>query len=212
MNQRLFVTGISTEIGKTVISAILTRALKADYWKPVQSGDLYHTDSMKVAEWAQHSQLQVFPERFRLHTPASPHYAAEIDKVTINLNDFELPETEKSLIVEGAGGLLVPLNDQDTMLDLMAHLNIPVVLVSRNYLGSINHTLLSIEALKNRNIPIAGIVFNGPPTPSTEEIILKMSGLKVLFHLPELEAINQATISQAALVKKEEIIQKLSEK
>lgn len=190
----LFVTGIGTEIGKTVVSAILTQSLGADYWKPVQAGDLHHTDSMKVQAWTNHPNTTVHPEGFRLKTPMSPHAAAEIDQIHIRLEDFQLPQTDNTLIVEGAGGLLVPLNDQDCMIDLIQHLNLPVVLVSQNYLGSINHTLLSIEALKSRNIPIAALVFNGPKTPTTEQIIQKLSGIATVYYLAELSELNQNSI------------------
>lgn len=198
MAKQFFVSGISTEIGKTVVSSILVHALKADYWKPVQSGDLHQTDSMKAQEWGGHEAMVVHPEGFCLNTPASPHYSAEVDGVRIHLEDFKLPDTSNHLIVEGAGGLLVPLNDEDTILDLIDYLKIPVVLVSQNYLGSINHTLLSMEALQRRNIPIAGIVFNGPSTPSTERIIQKMTGVAVIFHLEELEEVNAASIQSRA--------------
>ena len=193
---QFFVSGISTEVGKTVCSALLVKALEADYWKPVQSGDLHHTDSMKVASW---NGLELPPPRFhpethRLTEPMSPHASADIDGVHIHLSDFQLPQTEAPLIVEGAGGLMVPLNEEDTILDLMAQLQLPVVLVSRNYLGSINHTLLSIAQLKQRQIPIAGLVFNGPVVPSTEQVIVKMTEVPVLFRIPELDHVSLSTI------------------
>ncbi|MEO0788756.1 MAG: dethiobiotin synthase, partial [Bacteroidota bacterium] len=122
-----FVSGIGTEVGKTVMSAILVKSLQADYWKPVQCGDLDYTDSHKVAEWAGATSDRIHRERHRLQLPASPHLAAERENLRINLSDFELPKTARPLIVEGAGGLLVPLNDQHTMLDLIAHLGIPVL-------------------------------------------------------------------------------------
>jgi dethiobiotin synthetase len=145
--KQLFVTGISTEVGKTVVSSILTEYLQADYWKPIQSGDLHLSDTMKVQSLVSNSKTVFHPERYRLQSPLSPHASAEIDGIQISLNDFELPQTENNLIVEGAGGLFVPLNEKDTVIDLIERLKLPVVLVSRNYLGSINHTMLSIEAL-----------------------------------------------------------------
>ena len=190
MQRGIFVSGIGTEIGKTVISAIITKALHADYWKPVQAGDLSWTDSMKVKAWTEGGKGVFHEEAFRLQTPASPHFAAEKDGIDIQLADFKLPYTDNFLVVEGAGGLMVPLNSADTIVDLIQHLDLAVVLVSRHYLGSINHTLLSIECLKQRGIPIAGIVFNGPATPSTSDIITEMSGEPVLFHLPELEVVD----------------------
>ena len=193
---QFFVSGISTEVGKTVCSALLVKALEADYWKPVQSGDLHHTDSMKVASWngLELPNPRFHPETHRLTEPMSPHASAAIDGVHIHLSDFQLPQTEAPLIVEGAGGLMVPLNEEDTILDLMAQLQLPVVLVSRNYLGSINHTLLSIAQLKQRKIPIAGLVFNGPVVPSTEQVIVKMTEVPVLFRIPELDHVSLSTI------------------
>ncbi|PHN01797.1 dethiobiotin synthase [Flavilitoribacter nigricans] len=198
MNKKYFVTGIGTEIGKTVVSAVLVRALQADYWKPVQSGDLHHTDTDKVSDWAGMSADRIHPEAYRLHLPMSPHASAEADGVAIRLDAFQLPETENDLIVEGAGGLMVPLNQEDCMIDLIARLNIPVVLVSRNYLGSINHTLLSIEALRSRNIPIAGLVFNGESVPTTESIITTMTGLECWFRIPELSEVSPEKIAELA--------------
>lgn len=193
---QFFVSGISTEVGKTVCSALLVKALEADYWKPVQSGDLHHTDSMKVASWngLELPNPRFHPETHRLTEPMSPHASAAIDGIHIQLSDFQLPQTEAPLIVEGAGGLMVPLNEEDTILDLMAQLQLPVVLVSRNYLGSINHTLLSIAQLKQRQIPIAGLVFNGPVVPSTEQVIEKMTEVPVLFRIPELDHVSLPSI------------------
>ena len=192
----LFVTGIDTEIGKTITSSILVQALNADYWKPVQAGDLDDTDSHKVERYT--SAVKIHPEGFRLNTPMSPHAAAAIDGVEISLDDFKIPETDNHLIIEGAGGLYVPLNGKDCVIDLIAKLQIPVVLVSKNYLGSINHTLLSINALKNRNIPIFGLIFNGKSTPTTEEVIERMTGVRILGRVEEMKEINQAEIAKAA--------------
>ena len=189
-----FVTGIGTEIGKTIVSAIVTEYLQADYWKPVQSGDLDWTDTMKVQALISNDRSVFHPERHRLQAPLSPHASAALDGVEIKLSDFTLPQTSNHLIVEGAGGLLVPLNEQDVMLDLIQQLQIPVILVSRNYLGSINHTLLSIEALKHRQIPIAGIVFNGEPNPASESFIEKNSQLPILFRLGNLDQITPEII------------------
>ena len=196
MKKQLFVTGIGTEIGKTVASATLVKKLGAAYWKPVQAGELDYTDTHKVQQW---TDCKSFSEVFALTQPMSPHAAARIDKVQIRLTDFELPRTENNLIVEGAGGLMVPINDTgDLIIDLIKHLNIPVVLVSQNYLGSINHTLLSIEALKTRNIPIYGILFNGEENLETQNYILEHSGLKCLGRLPQIETVNAAGIAKLA--------------
>ena len=153
---KLFVTGIGTDVGKTVISAVLTEKLGADYWKPVQAGDLDNSDTIKVKELVSNSQSVFHDESFRLNHPMSPHAAAQREGVEINLDDFKIPETANNLVIEGAGGLMVPLNDRDCLIDLIETLGAEVVLVSRNYLGSINHTLLSIEALKSRGIPVRG--------------------------------------------------------
>ncbi|MEL6659591.1 MAG: dethiobiotin synthase [Bacteroidota bacterium] len=199
-HKQFFVSGISTEVGKTVCSAILVSALQADYWKPVQSGDLHQTDSMRVASWngTSLSDSRFHPETYRLTEPMSPHASAAIDGVHIHLSDFQLPETKAPMIIEGAGGLLVPLNSKDTILDLMAQLQLPVILVSRNYLGSINHTLLSIAQLRQREIPIAGLVFNGPVTPTTESVIEQMTQIPVLFRIPELDHVSLPAIQELA--------------
>lgn len=196
--KRIFVTGIGTEVGKTVVSAILTEKLKADYWKPVQSGDLDYTDTMKVRNLVSNSSTIFHPEKYRLSQPLSPHAAAELDGVTIQLNDFEIPETNKHLIIEGAGGLLVPLNKQHMIGDLISYLRASVVLVSRNYLGSINHTLLTVQELRHRNIPVLGIVFNGESTPQTEAIIQYYTKLPILFRVQDEREINKQTVLKYA--------------
>ncbi|MGB0522901.1 MAG: dethiobiotin synthase [Flammeovirgaceae bacterium] len=192
--QQYIVAGIGTEVGKTVISAILVEKLQADYWKPVQAGDLDHTDTNKVSSWVSNTQSVFHRERYRLHTPMSPHAAAAIDGVSIQLSDFELPQTTNNLIVELAGGLMVPLNHQQLIVDLVAQLNLPVILVSNYYLGSINHTLLSIDLLKSRAIPIKGIIFNGTEVPTTKEVILDYSQLPHLGSIPQGETPNQEMI------------------
>ena len=193
---QFFVTGIGTEIGKTVVSSILTEYLQADYWKPVQSGDLHLTDTMKVQALVSNTKSYFHPERHRLNAPLSPHASAALDGVQIQLSDFTLPQTSNHLIVEGAGGLMVPLNDQDLMIDLIQQLGIPVILVSRNYLGSINHTVLSIEALQRRDIPIAGIVINGEPNPATETFIESRSALPILFRVGQFSEISKEEIQR----------------
>jgi dethiobiotin synthetase len=155
-----FVTGTDTDVGKTIVSALLTIALDGTYWKPIQSGrdERGQTDSDRLRGWG----ARVVPERFCLSQPLSPHLAAERDGVRIELADFELPRVDGPLIVEGAGGLLVPVNDRHLMIDLIGHLGLPVVLVARSGLGTINHTLLSIGALRRWGVPILGVVLNGP--------------------------------------------------
>lgn len=193
---KLFVTGIGTEVGKTVIAAILTEKLKADYWKPVQAGDLDYSDTMKVRALVSNSVSVFYEEGFRLNHPMSPHAAAERDGIEIRLGDFEMPQTENHLVIEGAGGLMVPLNDKDCVIDLIEGSGAEVVLVSRNYLGSINHTLLSIEALKSREIPVRGVIFNDEENTETESVILKMTGLKCLGRVGLLNELTQEAIAK----------------
>jgi dethiobiotin synthetase len=177
--RKLFVTGIGTDVGKTIASAILVEALQADYWKPIQAGDLDHSDSIKVSALLSNSKSHIFENSYKLNTPASPHYAAQLDGITIDLSQIKEPKTANHLVIEGAGGLLVPLNDTACIIDLIQK-DYEVILVSRHYLGSINHTLLSLEALKSRNIPCAGIIFSGDENPATEAIILSKSGVKCI--------------------------------
>jgi dethiobiotin synthetase len=192
--KRYFVTGIGTDVGKTVVSAILTEALEADFWKPIQAGDLQNSDMKKVVGLISNTNSKFHKEAYVLNSPMSPHAAARIDGITISLSEISIPETENNLIVEGAGGLMVPLNDKDLIIDLIAQMDIEVVLVSHNYLGSINHTLLSIEALKSRSIPIRGIIFNGDKNEETENYILSDSDLPCLGRIKQHEVINKEVI------------------
>lgn len=176
---KYFITGIGTDVGKTIASAIITEALEADYWKPIQAGDLDNSDSHKVKKYISNAKTTFHDNSYALNTPASPHLAANIDNVVINVENIKVPKTKNKLIIEGAGGLFVPLNEKDTIVDLIQP-DYKVIVVSRHYLGSINHTLLTIEALKNRNISIAGIIFNGDENSATEEIILSKTNCKFL--------------------------------
>ena len=181
---KLFITGISTDVGKTIASAIITEALQADYWKPVQAGDLEYSDSHKIRNYISNSTTTIHENSYRLHTPASPHLAARLDGITIDIQKIKEPETANHLVIEGAGGIFVPLNDTDCVLDLIRE-DYKVIVVSRHYLGSINHTLLTIEALQNRNVKVAGIVFSGNENPSSEEIILQKTGAAFLGRIEE---------------------------
>lgn len=196
MPKQFIIAGIGTEIGKTVCSAIITKALQADYWKPVQAGNLTDGDAYWVQQWV--PGTQVFPSTYALNHPLSPHTAAELDGVSIEIGAFSLPETANNLVVELAGGIMVPLNNEQTNLDLIQHLGLPVILVSKNYLGSINHTLLTYEILKSRNISMAGIIFNGPTNTSGEAFIIKHTGLPVMLRVNEESEINSRIINQYA--------------
>jgi dethiobiotin synthetase len=176
---KLFITGIGTDVGKTVASAIITEALEADYWKPVQAGDLGDSDSHKVKLYISNEKTRIFPNSYALNTPASPHLAAALDNITIQLNNIVEPLTDNHLVIEGAGGLFVPLNDKDTIADLIQP-DYKVIVVSRHYLGSINHTLLTLEVLKARGCHVAGIIFNGDAHTPTEEVILSKTGVAML--------------------------------
>jgi dethiobiotin synthetase len=198
MKKAYFVTGIGTEIGKTIVSAILVEKLDADYWKPIQSGELDNSDTIKVKNLISNSVSKFHSEAYQLTQPFSPHHSANLDGITISLDKINRPETAQTLIIEGAGGLMVPLNDKDLMIDLIRKLDIEVILVSKNYLGSINHTLLSVEALKSRNIAIKGIIFNGAKNEATEDVIVSLTGLAVIGRIPELDIINQESIKVAA--------------
>lgn len=196
-DQPLFVTGIGTGIGKTVVSAVLTEKLKADYWKPVQSGDLDSSDTLKVKSLVSNPETVFHPETYGLTQPYSPHKSARIDGIEITETKFAIPQTDNQLIIEGAGGLMVPLNDHFLIIDLIKQLDAEVVLVSQNYLGSINHTLLSIAVLKQYGIDIKGIIFNGNLEPDSESYILQYTGVKLLGHLPEFNTLDKAAIIEA---------------
>lgn len=196
-NKNIFVTGIGTGIGKTVVSAILVEKLKADYWKPVQSGDLDNSDTSKVKGLVSNAITKFHTEAYRLTQPFSPHKSAAIDGITINPENFIIPITDNTLIIEGAGGLMVPLNSNFLMIDLIKKLGVEVVLVSQNYLGSINHTILSIYTLKQYGIPVRGIIFNGPKEAASKDFILSYTGIKLLGDVPEYQMIDQTTIADA---------------
>ncbi|MCC5945577.1 MAG: dethiobiotin synthase [Bernardetiaceae bacterium] len=197
---KYFITAIGTDSGKSLVSAIFTEALEADYWKPIQAGAPHDADFVRPL--ISNAQTQILPETYCLAMPASPHAAAAAEGVLIDKTTVKLPNNNRSLIVEGAGGLLVPLNDKDFIIDLIAQLELPVVLVANLYLGSINHSLLSYEALALRNIKIAGIVFNGLSNPESERIILHHTGLPVLLRLPAGLEVSAATVKHYAAILK----------
>ena len=196
-----FVTGIDTDSGKTLASAILCEALQADYWKPVQAGT--PRDADVVSALVTSHTFKTYPEAYLLKTPASPHAAAKIDNIQISLSDFKMPESDNIIITEGAGGCLVPINDHDFVIDIISHLKTEVILVADLYLGSINHTLLTIEALRNRNLTIKGIIFNGESNPESERIILLHSKLKCLLRITKENNIDKHTVKKYASQLKE---------
>ncbi len=192
-----FITGIGTGIGKTLISAILTEKLKADYWKPIQSGDLESSDSLTIENLISNSKTVIHPESYRLTQPLSPHLSAKLDGIEIDLNKINIPTTENNLIIEGAGGLMVPLNENELIVDLIKKLDAEVILVSHNYLGSINHTLLSINLLKQYGVPVKGIIFNGDENVETERYIQQYAKIKKLGFVPSLNQIDKESVVAA---------------
>lgn len=196
----IFITGIGTGVGKTVVCAILTESLQADYWKPVQSGDLDNSDTMKVQSLITNTKTVFHPETYRLSQPFSPHKSAHLDGLTIDLAKFILPNTSNTLIIEGAGGLMVPLNNKDLMVDLIQKLSAEVVLVVQNYLGSINHSLLSLQILYGRNIAVKAIVFSGERDYYSEEIIMSHSKGEPTIFIPLLRALDKESIAAQKVI------------
>jgi dethiobiotin synthetase len=194
---KLFITGISTDVGKTIASAIIVEALEADYWKPIQAGDVDNSDSHKVKSFISNKKTIIHPNSYLLNTPASPHVAAEIDGITIDLKQIKEPKTQNHLVVEGAGGVFVPLNDTDCVIDLIQS-DYKVIVVSRHYLGSINHTLLTIESLLNHKMAIGGIVFSGDENKATESIILNKTGIKCIGRIEQEPYFDQNVIKEYA--------------
>jgi len=194
--KQIFVTGISTEVGKTIASAIITEALEADYWKPIQAGDLDQSDSHKVASLISNSKTKIHKSSYELQTPMSPHAAADIDGIQIDTKKIVAPSTKNYLVIEGAGGLLVPLNDNDTILDIIMP-NYKVIVVSRHYLGSINHTLLTVNWLKQKGYDVS-LLFSGDEHPTTEQIILHKTGVPLLGRIDEEPTFNKAIIQKYA--------------
>ena len=197
----IFISGIGTGIGKTVVAAVLTEALKADYWKPVQAGDEPGTDSSWIASLISNEQTRIHPETYKLKLAASPHIAAGKENRRIELGrivyDFEKMDHERPLIIEGAGGLLAPMNENEFVLDLIKELDARVVLVSRNYLGSINHSLMTAKICQQQGLDVAGWVFNDQYM-NYEAEIAGWSGYPILFSIPLLDAITKLTIRETA--------------
>ncbi|MGN5374310.1 dethiobiotin synthase [Sphingomonas hankookensis] len=193
----IVVTGTDTDVGKTVFAAALTAALGAHYWKPVQAGIDDGTDRQRVARLAGIAPDRILPEAYALATPCSPHRAAAIDGLTIDLDRLALPPVAGPLVVEGAGGVMVPIVGATTFADLFARWGRPVVLVARTALGTINHSLLSIEALRARGVPLLGVAFVGDAMPDSEDTIVRMGKTRRLGRLPHLPTLSPDSLAQA---------------
>jgi len=194
---KIFITGIGTDVGKTIVSAIVVEALKADYWKPIQAGELEFSDSDKIRNLISNDRSRILESSYALKTPMSPHAAAAIDGITIELDKIIIPDTLNNIVIEGAGGLLVPLNEKDTILDIIEN-DYKIIVVSRHYLGSINHTLLTIETLRNQGFEISGIIFSGIENETTENIIEKLSEVLILGRIDEEEIFNKEVVKRYA--------------
>lgn len=195
---KYFITGIGTDVGKTIVSAILTEALKADYWKPVQSGVADGTDRGLVSSLITNTTSVCHNESYSFQEPASPHLAASLENQKIKFEQMHLPDTQNDLIIEGAGGILVPLNDSNYVIDLAQEFEADVILVCRNYLGCINHSLLSIDYLVKNNFPVKGIVLVGNFDKAVKLAITNYSELPVLAEIPEMSEISKETILNQA--------------
>lgn len=193
--KNIFVTAIGTDSGKTIVSAIFCEALGAKYWKPIQAGFPRDTDT--VSSLVSNPSFEAYPEKYLLQTPASPHAAAKIDGVEINIRDFRTPGSGLT-VIEGAGGCMVPVNDTEFVIDLAKHLDCEIILVSNLYLGSINHTLLTLELLKNKDLPLKAIVFNGVPNPESERIILRNTTAPCVLRLAQESLIDKERVSHYA--------------
>ncbi len=201
--QGFFVTGTDTDVGKTVVSAWLLAHLDAlqhetRYWKPVQAGTEPETDSATVGRLAELTEDRILPEAYVLPEPMAPHEAARRAGIVIDMSKITPPTSGRMLVVEGVGGMLVPLTDDRYVIDLAGALGLPVVLVARSTLGTINHTLLSLEALRRRALPVAGIVLNGPPTPHNREAIERYGKIAVIAEIPRMDPVTRARLLDIA--------------
>lgn len=197
MTARFIVTGTDTDIGKTIFSAALTGALKASYWKPVQAGFEDGTDSETVLQLSGQPKSAILPESYCLKTPASPHYAAAQEDMEIDIAKLTIPESPGPLVIEGAGGALVPINTTTLYADLFAHWQEPTIIAARTALGTINHSLMTIEALRARNVPILGIAFIGDEVKDSQDIICRIGKVKSLGRLPIISDLNAQNLATA---------------
>lgn len=202
---KLFITGIGTDVGKTIASSIIVEALEADYWKPIQAGDLENSDSHKIKSKISNPKSKIFDNAYALNTPASPHLAAEIDGIQIYIKKIKEPKTKNHLVIEGAGGIFVPLNNSDCVIDLIQP-DYKVIVVSRHYLGSINHTLMTIEILKSRNLNVAGIIFSGDENKSSESIILEKTNIPMIGRIENEPYFDQNVIQYYADLFRENLL------
>lgn len=197
MSPCFVISGTDTGIGKTVFAAALTHALQACYWKPVQSGLEEETDSETVERLGNVPRARILPEAYRLKMPASPHLSARLDNVTIDPALLQPPKTDKVLVIEGAGGLLVPLTDRLLFADIFARWRVPLILCARTTLGTINHTLLSLEALRRRAIPVHGVAFIGDENRENQRVIADIGAVRPLGRLPHLPEMTARALHQA---------------
>ena len=189
-----FVTGTDTDVGKTVVSAWLLAHLDACYWKPVQAGAEPETDSATVRRLAEVEADRIMPEAYLLSEPIAPHEAAQRSGIAIDMAKLVPPPCDRPLVVEGAGGLMVPLTDEAYVVDLATELHLPLILVTRSTIGTINHTLLSLEAIRRRGLPLAGVVINGPETPHNRAAIERYGQVEVIAEIPWLETVSRSTL------------------
>jgi dethiobiotin synthetase len=192
----LFITGIGTNVGKTVVSAVLTEALQADYWKPIQSGVLEGKDSDTVKTLISNDKSIFHPETYLLNEPLSPHFAAKLDGVVIELDKIQFPKTTNHLIIEGAGGLLVPINDTQYVIDIAKKLDCEIVLVVSSYLGCINHSLLSIDYLLRNHFKIKALVFNGTFEAEVKQAITSYVKNTLIIDVPQVDELSKSSILQ----------------
>lgn len=200
-----FITGIGTNVGKTIVSAILTEALQADYWKPIQSGTIEGKDSDTIRSLISNPKTVIHPETYLLKEPLSPHFAAKLENVVIDLHNINLPATTNNLIIEGAGGLLVPINQTHYVIDIAKKFDCEIVLVISNYLGCINHALLSIDYLIKNNFKIHSLVFNGEFASEIKEVIANYAPDCQIVHIPTLKSHGKEQVSEIAAKVKQQM-------
>ena len=196
MRKKLFITGIGTDVGKTVVSAIVCEALKADYWKPIQAGDAETGDRKTIQNLITNVNTTIHPNTWTLTSAMSPHAAAEIDRVKILTKDIHEPQTKNHLVIEGAGGVLVPINSTETIMDIIKE-DHHVLVVSQHYLGSINHTLMTVKLLQQQGLEVS-LIFNGDENSATEKIIQSMTGVKVIGRINQEKKVNAEMICKYA--------------